>query len=338
MTLDPDAAAIAVIDLAASLTGDRSARQATANAIRRACLETGFFYVSGHGVDAGLIDGQFAWAKRFFDLPDATKRALDMKRSPSASGYEPIGGQVLDSQDPDAPAAPADLKEGFYISAELPDDHPLARLRIRSYGHNQWPADLPGFRDQMLAYQASIRGLGDEVLALLALSLDLPEDWFVPFYANAGETLRLVKYPPHPADAVEGQLGAGAHTDWGGITILAQDDAGGLEVRTVSGEWTIAVPIPGTFVINLGDLMARWTNGVYMSNMHRVRNNRSGRDRYSIPYFYGPRPDAVISAIPTCIDDSRPRRFAPCTAAEHMDEMFARSYGYRAEDAHAATA
>jgi isopenicillin N synthase-like dioxygenase len=159
--------------------------------------------------------------------------------------------------------------------------------------------------------------------------LDLPATWFAPYFENAGETLRLIKYPPHPDNALDGQLGAGAHTDWGGITLLLQDSAGGLEVRNRSGVWLDAVPIPGTFVINLGDLMSRWTNGVYMSNMHRVRNNRSGGDRYSVPFFYGPNPAALISAIPTCVDDTHPRCFADCTASEHMDEMFARSYGYR---------
>jgi isopenicillin N synthase-like dioxygenase len=329
MTVDPSGIGIPVVDVAAALTGDLTARQDAARAIRLACRDTGFFYVIGHGIDPALIEQQFAWAKRFFDLPLATKQALDMKLSPSAAGYEPIGGQVLDSQDPNATAAPADLKEGFYIGAELPDDHPLARLRIRSYGHNQWPAELPQFRNQMLAYRAAVQSLADQLLALLARSLDLPEDWFAPYFANAGETLRLIKYPPHPAAALAGQLGAGAHTDWGGFTILAQDDAGGLEVRNVNGEWLSAVPIPGSFVINLGDLMARWTNGIYMSNMHRVLNNRSGRDRYSVPYFYGPQPNAVISAIPTCVDAAHPPKFATCTAAEHVDEMFARSYGYR---------
>jgi isopenicillin N synthase-like dioxygenase len=323
-----EAAGIPVIDLSAALTGDPDARRAAAGAIHRACRDTGFFYAAGHGIAPSLIEQQFAWAKRFFDLPEAEKRAIDMKLSPSTAGYEPIGGQVLDSQDANAAAAPADLKEGFYAGVELPDDHPMARLRIRGYGHNQWPA-LPGFREQMLAYQARVRALANDLLELLALSLDLPATWFAPYFENAGETLRLIKYPPHPDNALDGQLGAGAHTDWGGITLLLQDSAGGLEVRNRSGVWLDAVPIPGTFVINLGDLMSRWTNGVYMSNMHRVRNNRSGGDRYSVPFFYGPNPAALISAIPTCVDDTHPRCFADCTASEHMDEMFARSYGYR---------
>jgi len=180
----------------------------------------------------------------------------------------------------------------------------------------------------MLAYQAAVRSLGDRVLAMLALSLELPEDYFVPFYDMPGTTLRLLRYPPHPQAALANQLGAGAHTDWGGVTMLAQDDLGGLEVRNVADEWIQAVPIPGTFVINLGDLMQRWTNGLYRSNMHRVKNNSSTRDRYSIPFFYSPRPDSRIECLPTCTDAEHPPQFEACTAAEHTYEMFRRSYGY----------
>jgi isopenicillin N synthase-like dioxygenase len=315
------ATSIPMIDI-----GGRSAADVAAQ-IHRACRETGFFYVAGHGVDRRLRDAQFAFAKRFFDLPLEQKMALNMKKSVSAAGYEPVGGQVLDSQDATAPAAPPDLKESFYCGAELADDHPYVIAGKRGYGRNQWPAGLPGFRERMIAYGSAMRALGNRVLALMALSLDLPEDWFASYFV-AGGNLRLIRYPPHPANAAFNQLGAGAHTDWGGITLLAQDDIGGLEVRNVAGEWIQAKPIADTYIINLGDLMARWTNGLYNSNMHRVKNNSSGQDRYSIPFFYSPDPGALIEPIPTCIDDDHPRRFPTCTAEEHTAEMFKRSYGY----------
>lgn len=316
------AKSIPVVDL----SGDDT--KAAASAIHRACRDTGFFYVSHHGVAPRLIDAQFAWAKQFFDLPANEKLALHMKQSPSTAGYEPVGGQTLDSQDATAEAAPVDLKESYYCGMELADDHPWSVRRLRGFGHNQWPQSLPQFREQMLAYRVAVSKLGDRLLALLALSLELPPDWFVPHFDMPVGTLRLIKYPPQPANAAANQIGAGAHTDWGGITILAQDNVGGLEVRNADGDWIEAPPMPGTFVINLGDLMARWTNGIYNSNMHRVKNNSSGRDRYSVPYFYGPRPDAVIEPMPGCVDEGHPRRFATCTAAEHLNEMFRRSYGY----------
>ena len=141
-------------------------------------------------------------------------------------------------------------------------------------------------------------------------------------------SIRLLKYKPQPADVAFNQIGAGAHTDWGGLTILAQDDIGGLEVRNADGDWVRASPVPGTFVINLGDLMARWTNGIYNANMHRVKNNRSDKDRYSIVSFNSPRPDVVIEPMPGCVTDAYPRKFPTCTAQEHIHEMFRRSYGY----------
>ena len=318
---------IPVVDLAPSFA-DASGQARVAQDIHRACRETGFFYVRHHGVPQPLIDAQFAAAKAFFDLPLEQKMATHMKNSPTTAGYEPIGGQALDSQDANAEAAPPDLKESFYCGLELPEGHPYAGKQMRSFGYNQWPAALPDFRAQMIAYHAAMRGLGDRLMSLLALSLDLPADWFTGYFDLPVGTLRMIKYPPQTRDDVFNQIGAGAHTDWGGITLLAQDDSGGLEVRNIAGEWLEATRIPGTYVVNLGDLMARWTNGLYNSNMHRVKNNRSGHDRYSLPFFYGPRPDAFIAPIPTCVDDQHPRLFEDCTASQHMSEMFRRSYGY----------
>jgi isopenicillin N synthase-like dioxygenase len=322
---------IPVVDLSGSFSPDASDRQKVAWEIHKACRDTGFFYVSNHGIPQALVDAQFECSRRFFALPLEERLALHMKKSPSTAGYEPHGGQTLDSQDPDSEKAPPDLKEGFFCGMELADDHPYAQKRLRAYGHNQWPAGLPGFRAQTLAYQAAVRELGDRVLAMLALSLELPGDYFRPYYDMPSIVVGLLRYRPHPSKARPNQLGAGAHNDWGVVTLLAQDDLGGLEVRNVAGDWIPATPVPGTFVINLGDLMQRWTNGLYRSNMHRVRNNSSSRDRYSIPCFYGPRPDARIECLPSCVDARHPAQFPPCTASEHTYEMFRRSYGYAPE-------
>ena len=324
---------VPVIDLTPMLEGDDASQRSTAWDVHRACRDTGFFYIVNHGVPADLVERHFDWARRLFDLPLDRKMAIHMKQSPSTAGYEPIGGQILDSQDDKAEAAPPDLKESFYSGMELPDDHPWTAKRMRSFGHNQWPAELPGFREHMVEYWQAMQTLGDRVLAALALSLDLPSNWFENAYSMPSGTVRLIKYPPHPADAHFNQIGAGAHTDWGGVTILAQDSVGGLEVRNADGEWIAAPPIANSFVINLGDLMARWTNGIYNSNMHRVKNNSSGRDRYSAPFFYSPRPDAVIEPVPGSVNEAHPSKFETCTANDHMMEMFRRSYGYAPKEA-----
>ena len=312
---------IPVIDLAPSFTDSPVERRAVAWEIHKACRDVGFFYVRNHGIAEEMIKAEFASSKAFFDLPAEQRMAVRMSNSPNRAGYEGIGGQTLDTD------APPDLKESFYTNNDLPDDHPYVKAGARGYGGNQWP-DLPGFREQQLAYHAAVCKLGFHLMRLLALSLDLQEDHFLPLYETAQTTLRIIKYPPHPAGSQFNQLGAGAHTDWGGITLLAQDDIGGLEVQNADGDWISATPIPGTFVVNLGDMIARWTNGLYHSNMHRVLNNLSaGRDRYSVACFFSPDRNAIIECLPTCVDEDNPPKFATCTAGEHLDEMFRRSYG-----------
>lgn len=323
------ATTIPIIDLSASFSPDLQERKEVAWELHNACRDIGFFHVSGHRVSQPLIDAQFARMKRFFDLPLKEKLAIHMKKSRTTAGYEPSGGQTLDSQDPTSEKAPADLKESFYCGTELPADHPLARERMRSFGHNQWPATLPGFREQMLRYRIEMCKLGNRLLSLLSLSLRLPEDYLARFYEPPSTTLRILRYPPHPPFALANQLGAGAHTDWGGVTILAQDDIGGLEVRNVAGEWLEATPIADTFVINLGDLMQRWTNGLYRSTMHRVKNrSASNGNCHSIAFFYGPWRNALIECLPTCTDAEHSPKYAAVTAEQHTREMFERSYGH----------
>ena len=312
---------IPLVDLGGSFGSDAPARRAAADAIHRACRETGFFYVANHGLPAGLVDAQFAAAQGFFDLPLAVKQRIHMSNSATASGYEPVGGQVLDSQDDKADKAPPDLKESFYCGRELAPDDPLTQPPRRGLGHNQWP-DLPGFREQAIAYHAAMCGLGNHLLGLIALSLDMPTDWFARFFEAPSAMLRLIKYPPQPSSASFNQIGAGAHTDWGGITILAQDESGGLEVQNLAGDWIEATPIPGSFVINLGDLMARWTNGLYNSNMHRVKNNRTGRDRYSVPFFVSPNFSTVLAPLPQFTARSDVRAFEPVHIGNAMTSFF----------------
>src|ERR1043165_1234406 len=183
-------------------------------AMQKACLETGFFYVANHGVPQALVEGQFEQARRFFALPLEEKMRRHMKRSPSTAGYEPMGAQQLDSQDAKSEKAPPDLKEGFYYGMELADDHPWAQKKIRGFGHNQWPAEtgkMSGFREQLLAYQVALGGLGDRILANLAISLELPELFFRQFYDMPNTTLGLLRYRPPPETARPNQLGAGAH-------------------------------------------------------------------------------------------------------------------------------
>jgi isopenicillin N synthase-like dioxygenase len=305
--------ALPVVDIA----GGRD--HAAAEEIRRACLDTGFFLVANHGVPPSLVEGQFEWSRRFFALPAEEKQALNQAHSPFKRGYESSGLQALDEG-----SAP-DLKESFRCGLPPAPNHPHTARGLPTYGPSQWPASLPGLRQQTEAYARAMAGLGDRILALIALSLELPADFFVTHYRDPMATVRLLRYPPQPPDARGNQLGAGAHTDWGGITILAQDAIGGLEVRDVTGAWIAAHPVPGTFVVNIGEMLARWTNQRYRSNMHRVRNKAAGRDRYSIAFFYDPEYFARIEALSSCLAPGEAPLDPPCTSGEHIAEMHRRT-------------
>ena len=294
-------------------------RQVVAAEMAEAASRIGFFYVANHGVDDRLIANTFAQTKRFFDLPLAAKQELGTARSIAHRGYEPLESQTFNPGD-----AP-DLKESFYIGVERDEHDPLVQAKLPNHGPNQWP-DLPGWQEQMEAYFAVMLSLSRRLMRGLALSLDLDETVFDNLGDNPMALLRLLHYPPQLATSVANQPGCGTHTDWGAVTVLAQDDRGGLAVCTTDGVWVEATPIPGTFVVNLGDMMARWTNDRYQSTPHRVMNV-PGCDRYSIPFFYDLNYHAVVKCLPTCHSPENPPKYPPVTAGEHILQMYRKTYG-----------
>ncbi len=304
---------IPLIDLHGVFAPDPTRREAAAWDIHKACRETGFFYVVNHGVPDALVQAQMDASRAFFALSAEAKMALHIDRSPHRRGYEPLALQTLDH------GAPPDLKESAMFGREA-DDH----LDVDpATAPNLWP-DLAGFREVMLQYQAQMMRLGRGLAGLLALSLDLPEDYFADALSRPSCAVRLLRYPPQPTDAAFNQLGSGAHTDWGMLTLLLQDDIGGLEVRNVDGDWIRAAPVPGAFVVNLGDMIPVATGGLYTSNFHRVLNNHSGRDRHSIATFFNPPPDHVFDCVPSCRPtDWRPH---PRTFGDHIREMMQKTY------------
>lgn len=296
---------IPVIDLAAD-------RRSVVDAIGAACRSTGFFSVVGHGVDPALRAAVFAEAHRFFALPDAAKRAVaSATEGPSANrGYDGLRSQRLD-----AGAAP-DLKESFMIGLELGSEHPLVQRGVPMHGPNRWPADLPGFREALVAYQAAAFDLAARLLQGIAASLGLDDGFFAPFHREPILGLRLMRYPARPPGADGTEFGAGAHTDWGGITVLAQDDVGSLQVLSPGGDWWDVPPHPDAFVINLGDLMGVWTNDRYRSTVHRVLGG--DRERYSVALFCDLDAEARIEVIPTCTAADDPPRYEPTTVLDHL--------------------
>lgn len=317
---------IPILDLRGALEPGGPRSREVARQLRAAGEEAGFFYVVHHGVEPRQIDGIFECARALFDLSPSQKAAVSLKHSPVMRGYEGIGEQTLD-----ATALP-DLKESFYAGIEYPPDHPYVRAGYQSYGANQWPAALPWMRARCEAYVARLCALSQRVMQLMALALDLPESTFDHAHGDPMVTLRLLRYPPHPPGDSGGDdprlWGAGAHTDWGAVTLLAQDAHGGLEVCMPDGRWVQAPPVDGSFVVNLGDMIPRWTNGRFHSNAHRVRNvHAGGQPRHSVPFFYSPDYLTRVEPLPGCTSVANPPRWAPCTVGEHLHEMYTRSYG-----------
>lgn len=309
-----------LIDIAALQGGDATARTAVARALHAACSTHGFFYIRGHGIPVTLTDAVLAATRRFFDQPLAAKLALDKSQSPCNRGYEPLQAQTLEA------GAPPDLKESFYIGAELAADDPQVLAGRFNAGPNQWPAALPGFQPLMLDYFVRLHALGGVLVRGLGLALGLPPGYFDAYLQDAAATLRLLHYPPQPANPQPGEKGCGEHTDFGGITLLLQDDTGGLQVRDAAqGRWIDAPPVPGSYVVNLGDLMARWTNGRYQSTLHRVINV-SGRERHSVPFFFTGNPLHEVRCLPTCLAVGEQPRFPPVTVEQHLRDCYRRTY------------
>jgi isopenicillin N synthase-like dioxygenase len=307
---------IPIIDVSGLAAGDATARIAAE--IGAACRGLGFFYITGHGVPAEQIARTMAAAHAFFAAPAAVKDAVRYSATSGNRGYVPMRGEALD------PTKPADLKEAFNVGLELAADDPEIVAGARFRALNQWPA-LPGFRETLLAYFDATSALGRQLHRAFAVDLGLPVDFFNDKLDRPLATLRLLHYPPAPATLAAGQMGAGEHTDYGCVTLLLTDDAGGLEVRTRDGQWLKAPYVPGAFVCNIGDCLMRWTNDTYVSTPHRVINP-AGRERFSIAFFLDPNPDAIVACLPSCITPHRPARYPPIRGDDHLQSKLDPTY------------
>ena len=307
------AGAIPVIELGSALDGDRAARADVARLIDRACREVGFFVVTGHGVSDELIESLREAAIRFFDLPLESKKRYEPEPGSGLGGY--LNSEALSYSRDDA--SPPDLKETYTVR----------RIGFAEEGGdgvgdqpNIWPDEVEDFERVVTEYFWALEGLAAEVMSLFALALELPESHFEPLIDRSISAMRMLHYPPVDEVPLEGQLRAGAHTDFGSLTLLLTDDApGGLQVRH-GGRWVDVPHIPGAFVVNLGDLMAQWTNDRWASTLHRVAVPPQGSQsrRLSVAFFHQPNDDAVIEAIPTCLAPGEDPKYPPVTSGEHL--------------------
>ena len=318
---------IPVLDLAPYLAGEAGALDTLAAELRFALENIGFFYLAGHGVPQALIDRMFAETKRFHAQPLADKMTIHLNRS--NNGYMPLRGHAQRHTTLNKNPKPNE-NESFFARRERDPADPdvIAKKDLRD--PNQWPNGLPGFKETVLEYQGVMRRLVHRMLPLYARALDLPTDYFAPFFHKGGEiTVRMIHYPPAtPEQVTEEVFGTAAHTDRNLFTILAQGDTPGLQIMLPDGTWIPAPILPGAFVVNSGDTLRRWTNDRFLSTPHRVLNV-SGRDRYSVPFFVSPEYDTLIECLPSCHGPQGSAKYPPVTLEAFTIEFLNRNYANR---------
>lgn len=293
-------ASLSIIDLGPFLDGAECDKRAVAEQIYKAATETGFTYLENFGIAPALITRAFEMSGAFFRSEDKFNIPFDPEIN---HGYAAVRNEALD------PTKPPDLKESFTTRNAL-------RLPT---GASHWPE--PAFESLAREFYAACRDTAQTIMQAFSMALDLPASFFDDNHTGLSQTLRFLNYPPTERPEA-GQLGAGAHTDYGTITLLFQDNKRGLQVQNVHGVWLDAAPIEDTVVINTGDLIARWSNDVFKSTPHRVvpRPQSAAQGRQSIAFFSDPDPDVLIEAFPSCIDNDRPAKYPPITAGEHIQK------------------
>jgi isopenicillin N synthase-like dioxygenase len=298
---------IPVLDISPALSGSSEGLASVAKSLRHITETIGFFYLKGHGIPQELVDRVFAQSREFHSLPPEIKAQVPHRFTDSfQSGYvAPATPRSKSAKVDIIENAKPNLLAKFLVTRELPASDP------RHKPINVWPESLPDFREAVTDYHASIEKLARSFLPIWAVSLDMPVDFFQQFFKEPHLTLSLLNYPPQKVVGNR-QYGIAPHTDNSFMTFLAQSNVPGLAVRMPSGHWRIVENIPGTFLVNTGNVIMRWTNDRYLSTKHRVINTAEV-DRYSIPVFFGPSGDALIECIPTCRSADRPARYEPVT-------------------------
>lgn len=311
---------VPIVDFAPFLAGAASGRLAVAAAIRQAAESVGFLYLSGHGVDPAVIDAAFAASRRFFELP--LQDRLKVSVNSAHRGFIQMSNATV------AGGTKPSMNESFLAGLDLGPLDPDVIAKTPLHGPNQWPEGLDGFREAIEAYQAAMWRLGHHVLRAFALALEIDEEFFVPYFVRPMPFVRLLHYPSQSLDRADDEFGISPHTDYGFVTFLAQDAVGGLQVKRRDGGWIDVTAVPDTFVVNIGDMLMRWTNDRWISNQHRVINT-TGCERYSVPYFFDPAYHVRVECISTCKGPGHPAKYDPITWGEYLKQKFDASYAYR---------
>ncbi len=311
----PDAdETIPILDMGPLRRGEPGALPAFAAKLRKAFEEVGFYFLVGHGIPQALVDTTFEQARQLHALPLDAKLAI--QRNKHNVGYVPIRGGAVRHSALGANAKP-DLNEAFFVKRDLPPDHPdvVAEKPFRSA--NLWPAELPELRRVVVQYLEALEDLAKALLPGYAVALDLPADHFAQAFAEPTYTVRIFHYPQQDPAAPDSEFGLAAHTDTSFMTLLTPNRVPGLSIRLPNGKWIDAPVIDGAFLVNGGDLLRRWTNDRFLATPHRVVN-RSGQERYAIPFFFDCGVDEVMECLPTCSAPGNPAKYPPITYTEYM--------------------
>jgi isopenicillin N synthase-like dioxygenase len=316
---------IPVIDVGSAFRDEPGALDRVAADVRRASERVGFFYLAGHGVPQAIVDGAFAASREFHAMP--VERKLALRINENNIGYLPVNESKQNASQVHKATRP-NYNESFFISHDRGPEHPDVKAGLPLRGMNQWPDGHDEMRTAMVRYFKTMEAVGDRFLPVLARSLELPAAWFDPFFRDEAHlNLRFLHYPPQEVDDDE-QFGQGPHTDNSFITMLAREDVPGLAVRLPSGEWMAPPVIEGTFLVNLGNIMKRWSNDRFLSTPHGVLND-TGKDRYSIAFFYSPNVGARIECVPTCVTASSPARYEPALYRDLVLDFYNANYFHR---------
>ena len=324
-SVDEATRSIPVIDFGPAFSEKVGALGALAAQVRHACEHVGFFYMAGHGVAQAVIDEAFEAAREFHAIP--LERKMRLKINENNIGYLPVNQSMQRASTVHKNTRP-NFNESFFISHDRSADHPdvIAGLPLR--GRNLWPEGHERMRVAMLQYFKTLESVSEQMLPVLARSLDMPPGYFAPFFENEAHiNLRFLHYPPQDTQDDE-QFGQAPHTDNSFITILAREKVPGLAVQLPSGEWLAPPVIPETFLVNLGNMMKRWSNDRFLSTPHGVLND-SGTDRYSIAFFYSPNPASRIECLPSCTTPDNPAHYPSAIYRDLIVEFFNANYFHR---------
>lgn len=314
------------IDLEPFRLGDGDDKRRVADLLDQAGRDSGFFAVTGHGIDRGLIDRMLHVTTAFFDLPPSAKMAYYLTDRRANRGYAPEGSEALAYSIGEADLPP-DLFEAFNIGREIATDDVDEYVRLgrdRFFADNVWPTEIDGFRDTWLEYWAAAEELGTIIMRVAALALGLDEQWFTPTIDRSISVMRANNYRRRPGapDPLPNQMRMGAHTDYGSITVLLADPVPGLQIQDDAGRWFDVIPPADGFMVNIGDLLAEWTNDRWRSTMHRVvppaPDATGAAHRRSIAWFQQPNWDTEIRCLPTCTDADAPPRHEPVRSGDHL--------------------